>query len=143
MRTSCCPRWFRFSGLAALPATVEVRQWVNSEVIFPHTALLATHGGQASVSAALVHDVPVVVMPLGRDQSDVGSRVRSSSVGRMLDRDASVSDVRETMAAILTDSGYRSAARELGAELRALSNGAVASDALAELGSRLRPAATP
>ena len=49
----------------------------------PHDAgmkevsLVVTHGGHGTVSRALWHGLPLLVMPMGRDQDDIAVRVEA------------------------------------------------------------------
>lgn len=117
----------------AIPASVEVREWLNFEVVLPHAAVLATHGGQATVSFGLVHGVPSLVLPLGRDQSSVGEHLEGSSAGRLLAPDASVDEIHAALLELLRDERYRTGAEALGASMRALGNGRVAIEELERL----------
>jgi UDP:flavonoid glycosyltransferase YjiC (YdhE family) len=110
-----------------------VRAWVNFEVVLPHTSLLATHGGQATMSAAITHGVPVLVSPLGRDQPTVGARVVERGIGAVVAPDASVDEIRGWMRTLLEDSRFRAAAARAAAELRALGNGRIAIEELESL----------
>jgi UDP:flavonoid glycosyltransferase YjiC (YdhE family) len=60
-------------GLANLTdPRVNVFKFAPLEQIFPHTALLITHGGQMTVFEALQNQVPVLVMPLQPEQAHNG-----------------------------------------------------------------------
>ncbi|GAA1804538.1 nucleotide disphospho-sugar-binding domain-containing protein [Agromyces neolithicus] len=60
------------------------------EAFVPHTPLLeiadvaVTHGGMGATQKALCAGVPVVVVPWGRDQSEVGRRAEAAGVGVLL-----------------------------------------------------------
>jgi len=113
-----------------LPDGIVVRDWINFETVLPHAALFATHGGQASVSEGLVHGVPMLILPLGRDQSRVGKHLAEYGAGILLDEDASTAAIRETMETILADPGFRSRSDQLGASIRSFGNGRRAIDIL-------------
>jgi UDP:flavonoid glycosyltransferase YjiC (YdhE family) len=51
---------------------VNVFKFAPLERIFPHTALLVTHGGQMTVFEALQNQIPVLVMPLQPEQAHNG-----------------------------------------------------------------------
>jgi len=124
------PEW------VTLPERVEVRKWVNFELLLPHTALVVTHGGQATVSAAMTYGVPILVSPLGRDQSDVAERVTQHGLGIAVDDKASVEEIRTVMRRLLDEEHYREAATRASAELRALGNGRIAIETLEALAKR-------
>jgi len=117
-----------------VPDSVVVRDWINFETVLPHATLFATHGGQASVSAGLVHGIPMLLLPLGRDQTRVGAHVEESGAGILLEEDVLVADIAASMEALLKDPGYRERAEQLGASIQAFGNGRLAVDILEGLG---------
>lgn len=72
----------------SLPRDVPANARVEGFV--PHTPLLkiadvaVTHGGMGATQKALCAGVPVVVVPWGRDQAEVGRRAEVAGVGVML-----------------------------------------------------------
>jgi len=119
-----------------LPEAVEVVDWLNFQVVLPHTDLLVTHGGQATVSAGMRHEVPLLICPLGRDQSRVGGHVVEDGTGILLDPDASLDEIRKSMARLLdTRSGFGKAASLASEKLRSLGDGRMAVEALEVLGA--------
>jgi UDP:flavonoid glycosyltransferase YjiC (YdhE family) len=119
-----------------LPEAVEVVDWLNFQVVLPHTDLLVTHGGQATVSAGMRHGIPLLICPLGRDQSRVGGHVVEDGTGILLDPDASLDEIRKSMACLLdTRSGFGKAASLASEKLRSLGDGRMAVEALEVLGA--------
>jgi UDP:flavonoid glycosyltransferase YjiC (YdhE family) len=78
-----------------LPGNVEVSAWIPHADVLPHAALVITHAGMGTVTAAMVHGVPMVCLPMGRDQDGNAARVEHLGLGRVLrpDRDRA-GDVR-------------------------------------------------
>lgn len=79
--------------VATMPAGAlprEVPAGAHVEGFVPHTPLLevaevaVTHGGMGATQKALCAGVPVVVVPFGRDQAEVGRRAETAGVGVML-----------------------------------------------------------
>lgn len=68
----------------SLPANVEVRRWVPHAEVLPEAALVVTHAGMGTAMAALAHGVPLVCLPMGRDQLDVAARVVHAGAGLRL-----------------------------------------------------------
>jgi UDP:flavonoid glycosyltransferase YjiC (YdhE family) len=91
----------------------------------PHSALLAqataaiTHGGHGTVIKALAAGVPLVVLPLGRDQPDNAARVVWHGAGIRLSRHASARRIGTAVRRLVTEPTYRMAAEALGARIRA------------------------
>ena len=47
-------------------------------------SLVVTHGGHGTRSRALWHGLPLLVMPMGRDQHDIALRVEAHGAGLIL-----------------------------------------------------------
>jgi len=82
-----------------LPTNVTVSGYVRHAAVLPHADLLVTHGGLGSVVAALAEGVPMVVLPLDRDQPANARAVARIGAGTALPPDAGA----EAVAAAITD----------------------------------------
>jgi MGT family glycosyltransferase len=102
-----------------LPANAAVSGYVRHAAVLPHASLVVTHAGLGTVSAALAFGVPMVCLPLGRDQPLTAARVEAVGAGRTLAPAASVATVRAAIADVLDDGRYRAAAERLGTEIQA------------------------
>jgi MGT family glycosyltransferase len=109
--------------------------------VMPGAALIITHGGHGTVTRALMHGKPMIVVPHGRDQADNAVRVTERGAGLMLPAASDAVAFGAAIADILADPAYAQAARTLGervaddvrnspvlAELEALASGALKSD---------------
>ena len=83
----------------------------------PGAALVVTHGGHGTVTRALRHRRPLIVVPHGRDQNDNAVRVTARGAGLLLSADAPPAAFRSAIAALLTDRGYAAAADDLGRQV--------------------------
>jgi UDP:flavonoid glycosyltransferase YjiC (YdhE family) len=79
----------------------------------PQAALVVCHAGLGTVMAALSHGVPLVCLPMGRDQGNNAQRVASLGAGRTLAGDASRGEIRDAVARVLRTSSHHDAARGL------------------------------
>ena len=86
--------------------------------VLTHAAAVVTHGGHGTVMKALAADVPVVVLPHGRDQADNAARVAARNAGIALRKSAKPRAIARAVRTLLDDPSYRSAAARLGAEVR-------------------------
>lgn len=77
-------------------------------------ALLVTHCGHGTTMRGLVAGVPLVCVPMGRDQDDTAARVVDRGAGVRLSRGASASRIRRTVRRVLEAPSYRRNARALG-----------------------------
>jgi UDP:flavonoid glycosyltransferase YjiC (YdhE family) len=107
--------------LGPQPARIRIERYVPQSHLLPHCAAVVSHGGSGSVIGALAHGLPSVLLPMGADQPLNAARCADLGVGRVLDViGATPALVREAVAAVLEDPGYRSAAERLRDEIAAL-----------------------
>jgi len=85
--------------------------------VMPEAALVITHGGHGTVTRALTHLRPLIVVPHGRDQADNAVRVTARGAGLMLPAESDAAGFRAAIAAILSDPAYAAAAERLGREV--------------------------
>ena len=84
--------------LGAVPGNVTLSGYVRHAAVLPHADLLVTHAGLGSVVAALAHGVPMVALPLDRDQPDNADALVRAGAGVALAPDAPATDIREAVA---------------------------------------------
>lgn len=87
--------------------------------VLPHADLVVTHGGHGTVMKALAADVPMVVMPHGRDQGDNGRRLTERGAAVVLSRGSSSEKIAKAIRRVLDGEGYSRAAAHLGEQVRA------------------------
>ena len=103
------------------PEHVHVEQWVPQSLLLPRTDLVVSHGGSGTVIAALAHGLPQVVFAMGADQMHNADRVLALGVGRALHPVTTTpAEIRDTVAALLTDNGAKTAAQRVQREISAL-----------------------
>jgi UDP:flavonoid glycosyltransferase YjiC (YdhE family) len=61
--------------------TVAVRSFVPQGALLPRCRLVVTHGGAGSVVGALRYGVPLLIVPVGADQSENCERVTAAGAG--------------------------------------------------------------
>ena len=106
------------AGIVA-PPNVTVTRWVRHADVLPHCSAVITHGGHGTVMKALIAGVPMVVVPLGRDQPDNAARVVHAGAGTRLRKNAGVSALRAAVARVIEDPRYRAAAGRMASRLAA------------------------
>jgi MGT family glycosyltransferase len=82
-------------------------------LVLPHAALAITHCGHGTTLRALAAGVPLVCMPMGRDQNDTAARVVARGAGVRIKPTASASAIRRAVLRVLGDPRYGSGARTL------------------------------
>jgi len=84
------------------------------DAVMKEVSLVVTHGGHGTVSRALLHRLPLLVMPMGRDQGDVAARVEACGVGLTLARTAAETEIFAAINRLIDGPQFRAAARRLG-----------------------------
>jgi MGT family glycosyltransferase len=94
---------------------VEVRRFIPHTWLLPNCSLVVTHAGLGTVMAALAHGVPLLCMPMGREQGDNAARVAAIGAGMVLPVEAQVAEIHATISAMLASTHYREAAQRMAA----------------------------
>jgi UDP:flavonoid glycosyltransferase YjiC (YdhE family) len=103
-----------------LPANVRAAELLPYDRLLPLTDVLVTNGGYGGVHYALEHGVPLVVAGMTEDKIEVSARVQWSGAGVNLRTNRpTAAQVREAVARVLREPGYRAASERLGAEIAA------------------------
>jgi MGT family glycosyltransferase len=131
------------SAVIVAPPNVTVKQWVRHADVLPYCSAVITHGGHGTVMKALIAGVPLVVVPLGRDQPDNAARVVHAGAGIRLRKKASVSALRAAAAQVIEDPRYRAAARRMATRLAAERDDNLAVDELEHMAAGERGLASP
>jgi MGT family glycosyltransferase len=113
-----------------VPDGIEVRDRVSFPAVLPRTALVVSHGGLTTVMASLAHGVPMVCLPLGREQPLNAERVVACGAGLTLSAEATTDDIRASILDVLESGSYRRAAHRMGKIIAGYGNGTLALDEL-------------
>lgn len=108
------------TGRGIAPESVgEVPDHVQVVESAPHSAVLrsasavVTHCGHGTTIKALAAGVPLVCVPLGRDQLDIAARVVHAGAGVRLGADAEPQAIADAVRRVLDDPSYAAAARRI------------------------------
>src|SRR5262249_13345477 len=82
-------------------------------LIIPHAAAVITHCGHGTTLKALAAGVPLVCMPMGRDQNDTAARVVFRGAGVRIKPSAPPAAIRRAVERVIGDSKYHQAALQL------------------------------
>jgi MGT family glycosyltransferase len=94
-------------------ANTQIVRFVPHDSLFPAASLVVTHAGLGTVLTALSHGLPLLCLPMGRDQFFNASRVEALGAGKALDVGADAAAVAEAVAALLVDDEARAGAKRL------------------------------
>lgn len=127
--------------LGLQPSNIRVERYVPQAETLPRASVVVSHGGSGSVLGALAHGLPMVLLPMGADQPYNAERCEELGVAQTMDViDATPSDVRDAVAAVLFDPAYRLSAERWRDEFAALPGPEHAVALLENLGNRARDA---
>lgn len=120
------------------PPNATVHRHVPHRELLPTCALVVGHGGHSTTMRALLHGLPLVVLPADPriDQPAVARAVQRAGAGAHLDRAAPPERIRATVLTVLGDPAYRAAADAVGRRLRSQDGVQVAADRLEVLAAR-------
>jgi MGT family glycosyltransferase len=97
----------------SLPPNVRAEPYVPHVLVCPHADLVVTHGGHGTVITALNFGVPVVCLPMGRDQGDNAARVVWRGAGVRCSNKADVKQLRRAIQQVLAEPRFREGARRI------------------------------
>jgi UDP:flavonoid glycosyltransferase YjiC (YdhE family) len=107
--------------------------YVRHTAVLPHADLYLNHGGLGSIGAALTCGVPLVCLPLGRDQPVNAEAVVAVGAGRALPPDAPADRIRATVLEVLGDDACRRTVARLAGDIRALDGPTTAAEGVESL----------
>lgn len=103
------------------PDNVHVERYIPLSLLLRHCDLAVTNGGSGTLTAALAHGLPVVVVPITADQPENAARCAALGLGHVVaPADLTPETARHAVLAVLGDPGYGAAAARLRAEIDAL-----------------------
>jgi UDP:flavonoid glycosyltransferase YjiC (YdhE family) len=97
-----------------LPANVVAIASAPHTLVFPHAAAVVTHAGHGTVMRSLAHGLPLLCLPMGRDQDDNAARVVASGAGLRLRPSANPRRIARALRQVLKAPDFRENARRLG-----------------------------
>lgn len=100
-------------------ANVVVRASVAHAQVFPQASVVVTHAGHGTVIRALSYGLPLLCVPMGRDQGDDAARVVAHGAGLRLSPKASADQMRAALQCLLEQPRFREQARRLARALAA------------------------
>jgi UDP:flavonoid glycosyltransferase YjiC (YdhE family) len=99
--------------LVRAPANAQVRGYVRHASVFPMADVVVTHGGLGTVLAALRFGVPMLCVPLGREQPENAAAVERLGAGLVLDPEASEAALRDAVRELVGSDAHRLAATQV------------------------------
>jgi len=100
---------------------VHIERYIPLSLVLPYCDLVITNGGSGTLTAALAHGLPVVVVPVAADQPDNAARCAALGLGRLVvPANLTPETARQAVLTVLKDPRYRAAAEHMRTEIDAL-----------------------
>ncbi len=111
---------------------VRVLQSASHDALMPHLAAVVTHAGHGSAIRPVLAGVPLLCMPMGRDQPDNAARIAARGAGLRLDPSAGPEAIGAALMRLVREPAFREAASAWSARIREETEtaGDVAADSL-------------
>lgn len=108
-----------------VPRNAEVRPLTRHAALLPHADLFIGHAGHGGIMAAMAFGVPIVCVPLDRDQPSNAARVEAVGAGRAVAKDADATTMANVFEAVRTGSREREGVIAMANAIAAYGNAAV------------------
>ena len=102
-----------------MPANAVVVDAAPHDEVMREASLVVTHCGHGTVMRALAHGLPMLCLPMGRDQNDNAARIVARRAGLRLTPDAEPEATRAALTTLLADTQFTDSAKHLGAAIAA------------------------
>jgi MGT family glycosyltransferase len=96
------------------PANVSIIHSAPHDAVMKQVSLVVTHGGHGTVTRSLLNGVPLLVIPMGRDQGDNAARVVARGTGLSLADGATAQEIVSAVRRLIVEPHFRAAAVRLG-----------------------------
>ena len=111
------------TGLAIEPSSLDTAsnvtaiEYADHDTILPRADLLVTHAGHGTVVAALKHGVPMLCIPLGRDQPFNANRIAELGFGSVITADVSTDQIRNQITTMLDNTEAKQRSKNFASSL--------------------------
>ena len=101
------------------PENVRLLQSAPHDSVMKEVSAVVTQGGHGTVNRALINGLPLLILPMGRDQGANAMRVEAKGAGLRLPPTASEAEIASAVRRLTTEPHFRASARRLGQAIRA------------------------
>lgn len=101
-----------------VPPSVIIRSFIPHSQVLPKAAAVITHAGHGTVIRSLAFGVPLVCIPLGRDQPANAARVVYHGAGVWLNKKANATKIAEAIRKVVENPDYQKKAKDLSLKIR-------------------------
>ena len=115
-----------------VPDTIDVLPVADHDRLMSECSIVVCHGGLGTVLRALAHGVPLVVLPLGRDQIGNARRVEDLGVGIAPD----IAHIDDAVRTVQRDASFHAAAARAAERIAAAEPDRAAAEAIERIAGR-------
>jgi UDP:flavonoid glycosyltransferase YjiC (YdhE family) len=101
------------------PENVRLLQSAPHDSVMKEVSAVVTQGGHGTINRALINGLPLLVLPMARDQGANAMRVEAKGAGLRLPPTASEAAIASAAARLIFEPNFRLAARRLGEAIKA------------------------
>lgn len=106
------------SDLGRIPDNVLVTGYIPHSQVLPHCRLVISHAGHGIVMKAMIHGIPMVLVPWGRDQPGVAARAQRLGTATVVPRNrCSVSALSAAIREVMDNPDYLERSRRVAMRL--------------------------
>lgn len=98
---------------------VTVLESASHDAILMRAAATVTHGGHGTTMRSLRHGVPLLVLPMGRDQNDNAARVEYRGAGLRLPPTANATEIAQALHRLMSEPHFAANAQKISKALAA------------------------
>lgn len=98
---------------------VTVLESASHDAILMRAAVTVTHGGHGTTMRSLQHGVPLLILPMGRDQNDNAARVEYRGAGLRLPPTANATEVAQALRRLIAEPRFAANAQKISTALAA------------------------
>ncbi|MFO7824646.1 MAG: glycosyltransferase [Cyclobacterium sp.] len=102
-----------------VPEKIKVIRSAPHSRVFPEANLVITHGGHGTIMRALANGLPLIVIPMGRDQHDNAAKIAYHGCGIRLSTKSDKGTIQRAIKQMLSTNTYTEKARAFQAEIGA------------------------
>ncbi|MEA3054731.1 MAG: hypothetical protein QOD30_163 [Actinomycetota bacterium] len=113
------------AGSLRVPANAQLLPLTRHAALLPHADLFIGHAGHGGIMAAMAFGVPIVCVPLDRDQPSNAARVEAVGAGRTVAKDADAATMADVFEAVRRGSREREGAIAMANAIAEYGNAAV------------------
>ena len=101
------------------PKNVHMLRGAPHDQVMKDVSLVISQGGHGTVNRSLINGVPLLILPMGRDQAANAARVEAKGAGLQLSPAASETDIAAAIGRLIDEPQFKAAARRVGAAIKA------------------------